>query len=239
MIDLFPDRTAWASTYVPESSRVKTWADFTCSTDERRQVLQAINKFVDDAKHGYRQPLWLYGATGVGKTLLVTLAWMELAPVIGDRRDLRQAVYAGTADNICWISGSSLPAIIRPPAQPDAQTLPTINHVNSAYLCVLDDLDKCPPGWSGGIFQIIDGRLSAGIRPTIITTNASPRQFVRRYQDHGLPIYDRLRRTGAVIVHVPKDPTASSGLGSSAGLAEAGDGKENGQPEPEAWQGKN
>lgn len=76
-------------------------------------------------------------------------------------------------------------------------------HAQTAFLGVLDDVDKCPGGgWSTALYKLLDARLWQRRLPTVLTMNATPRKFVEKHGEQGMPLWNRLERAGAVVINL-------------------------------------
>lgn len=197
------DRQQWVEQFVPEPFRGKSWETFPASDARKQRIRDRVKEYADALKHGILRPLLLYGDVGRGKTYLASLVWLSVAGHVADRAKLDEAIQAGTADNVVWINGKHIPEICHSYKKERNGFLVTPEHLLTAYLAVLDDLDKCPIGtWAGALYETINERICMRRLPTIITMNSTPRQFVAKYGEHGMPIFDRLRRNGGLMIRV-------------------------------------
>ena len=146
---------------------------------------------------GSRRNLVLYGPCGSGKSLIAAAIFQSVAIRVRHRNSLQDALECGTADNFTWFNCADLIAAIKDP------TSPASVQVWSAYLGVLDDLDKHPAGgWSDKLYRLIDLRMCRNRLLNLITTNLSPVQLINKYGDSGKAIVDRFRRTDSLVIHI-------------------------------------
>lgn len=202
-MDFLRNRQQWADGFVPQPFRGAAWSDFPVATDGRRELVQRVQVYRDELLAGSRRPLVLYGPCNTGKTMLASLVWKDIVAHLADRLEIDEAVAAGTADHAVWVNGASIPEIVKLGDERHTGFHVTSSHLSTAFLGVIDDLDKCPPGWSSALYKILDARLCVHRLPTVLTMNLSPRQFVAKYgEEHGRPIWSRLERAGAVVIKV-------------------------------------
>lgn len=231
-LSLETTRREWVRTFLPYPFRNLDLSTYPHPTDQHRVALQAAQQYVSDIRSGCRQPLFLFGLQGSGKTMLASCVWNELAASVPDRAFYADAQQAGTADNIAFTSGSELVSWLRPDSQ-DATGNPARRrqHIETCFLAVIDDIDKFPNGeWGNALFQIIDSRLWRLRVPTIVTSNLSPPAFARRYGEAGASMADRFVRAGGVFVRLDEKPVTpaqdvsvpAAGTGKPEGGADVG-----------------
>lgn len=124
--------------------------------------LQAIRKYIDSAKIGQKNWLFLYGEYGLGKTHLAVAALRKLA--LDNDWSVRVAVWP----ELCQLTKESWSASFGPS---EAQLW---TRVRSVRLLLIDDLDKTSTSeWAmGKLYGLINARLTKGL-PTLITSNHS------------------------------------------------------------------
>ncbi len=195
-MNFLQNRNEWVSGFVPEPFRLLATLDGAALPPD---VLPLVEAYRQHLTYGGKQALVLYGPPGAGKTRLASVLWNMLAPHVGERRSLDDALRAGTADNVAWVTGADIPALAK------GGHHHTLNHVESAYLAVIDDLDKCPTGgWSKALFSVIDHRTCQTRKPSIVTMNATPRKLVALYGAEGGPIWDRIQRSGSLVIRMER-----------------------------------
>ncbi|MDA1087644.1 MAG: AAA family ATPase [Verrucomicrobia bacterium] len=204
--EFLQDRQELVSAEVNAYFRGKGWDDFPAASTGRQTVRDRVRRYADDLIQGVRRPLLLYGPPGTGKSYLAALVWQEIAAAVGDRREISDAANAGTADNFVWVNGAHIPKIAKSGNQENEDDLPRPYHLGSAYLGVIDDVDKCPAGsWAEALYWVINERIAMRNLPTILTMNLTPRAFVKKYGECGLPMFDRIKRTGGLIMRLDSE----------------------------------
>lgn len=209
MIEFFEDRRKWAAEFVPQKFRGFGWSNFRADTEKRQEIVSLVQGYRDDLLAGSRSPLVLYGGTNTGKTLLASLVLMDVAEHVNDRLKADDAAAMGTADNVVWANGADVQEIVKRGNGRHTGFAVTPAHLATAYLGVIDDIDECEPGWlTSSLYKILNDRLWANRLPTIITMNATPKQFVKKYGDSGMPMWSRMERSGALVIRVDKEVSA-------------------------------
>lgn len=179
--------------YVPPHFRDWQWPDFICETGQAPAIVDALQQYEKGCLQGQTRPLLLYGDPGGGKTAASAVLFRNIGIYIPPRDD-RSYEYANTLDNFAWVDCAKLPDLFKAKGH-------KLNHIRSAKLVVLDDIDKCPGGgWSTALHDLINERLCKRPSITVVSMNTSPREFQIKHGEYGRPMWDRFVRTNAVVV---------------------------------------
>ena len=152
----------------------------------------------------------IYGPPGTGKTMLASAVFNEIAGSVPARTSIDDAQQAGTADNVVWLNSAELVKRFRRDDHDSVTPAQKWHHAATAFMAVLDDLDKHPAGeWGNDLLALVDARVWRQRFPTIITMNLDPPALARRYGQAGAPIVDRLNRSGAMWIRLDERPKPS------------------------------
>lgn len=204
----FQNRRSFYQQAVPDPKfRGLDWDRVQSTEPTGHAVVEALKRCVRIRQATLRGgSVLLYGATGVGKTMLTAVCWQQLAEYVPDRTNEAEIRKAGTLDNVAWVPGHRLPDLWRDATKAGLpQGVDGKNHLSTVKLLVLDDLDKVAggEGWNSTLFGLLDSRMLNPDLITFITMNRSPEDFVRRFDgDQRAAV---LRRLDGAVVHARLD----------------------------------
>ena len=201
-------REQWIQELVPQPFRGMRLSSYPQGSAEHRSALRAAQQWCAGIRAGVLRPLVLFGRPGSGKTMLASCAFNELAPGVPDRASSDSVQRAGTADNICFVGCAGLVGWLRPDTEQAQTPAQKRNHLQTSFLCCLDDLDKHPAGeWGNEFLGLVGSRVWGACLPTILTMNLSPPELAGRYGQVGAPLLSRLTRAGGVFIRLDGRPT--------------------------------
>jgi DNA replication protein DnaC len=199
------NRTHLTDSVMHQAYNNKKLNDYNTPQPELVEIKNAINTYISNV-YDSRKSILLYGPAGSGKTTLAAAMFREIGAQLGDR-DMEGACKAGNVNNLIWTRGADLPGLWMREAGKDHDFTCWREHLQTVELLVIDDLDKCPKheNFRLQLIALLDRRICDLHLPTILTMNMTPTKFAMEYgEDSGALIMDRLRRTGAIIIRVPK-----------------------------------
>lgn len=148
----------------------KRLSDFIAETDEQKQQLQTVQKFIADVNNGKTKTLWLCGNAGTGKTFLASMIVRETmghfckSYEIADDLEVSRSFSAKENKNM------------------------VIKRYSSYKVLVIDEIGKFQgENEISYLFRILNERYEAEL-PTILVTNFT-NVGLRDYL--GKPLYDR------------------------------------------------
>lgn len=188
-----------AASFLPESHRTAQLHTHPVSSDIHRRAVATALDYVAGVQDGRRTPLVVYGPTNAWKTRLVSGIWQELASRVSSRSSYEEVCAAGTADNLLFISAARIPEMLK------GEDSKWFTHASTAYLGVIDDLDKYPTGqWANTLLDLLDKRLVHNRLPTLVTMQITPRKFCAKYGEVGEAIISRFERMGGVFIRLDR-----------------------------------
>lgn len=196
----YRDRLDWIREFVPKRFRNLTLDNYTARTAQQATALAATRKHLNRLATGHSNPMYIYGPPGTGKTELASAFWNSFAGSVPDIHDYRTAARLGAADNIAFTNGSQIPELVKRDRDDHR-----FEHLCSCQFAVIDDLDKCGPGWNETLYRVIDCRMSQCCLPTVITANSTPIDLIHKYKD-GTAIVDRLKRFNGLFIRLDQKP---------------------------------